>query len=357
MRVVVYQSLADMPQDIARRISYPSQREFFLSSDWYRNLHNTALSTTLKLRIYVAMNQAEPVGALFCGELEGKRKLHSLTSFYSLEYAPIFLSDSGSAESIIHLIVKFIATEKPRWRVVDLRLLKTDSPAYSCLADSLNKCGFVVNPYFQYENWHYFLNDGESFSSYYDGRPSRLKNTIARKERKLTKKYDVEIKIFREDDSNLQSAIRDYVAVYNKSWKRPEPFMAFTPSLVEMCAKLGVLRLGLLYLDGRPAAAQLWITTEHKATIYKLSYDEKYRDLSVGSILSRELFKIAIDTDGANEIDYGIGSEKYKKDWMNSVREIGGIEAFNTKTVLGLWLAVVQRMKNFLKARLQPAER
>jgi len=50
------------------------------------------------------------------------------------------------------------------------------------------------------------------------------------------------------------------------------------------------------------------------------------------------------------EIDYGVGSENYKKDWMNSVREIGGIEAFNTRTAPGLWLAFVQKLKSVLKA-------
>jgi CelD/BcsL family acetyltransferase involved in cellulose biosynthesis len=96
-------------------------------------------------------------------------------------------------------------------------------------------------------------------------------------------------------------------------------------------------------VDGKPAAAQLWINTERTALIYKLSYDEQYRDFGVGSILSKELFRVAIDEDRVSEIDYGVGSEPYKKDWMASVRKIEGTEAYNQRTLMGMSLRVVQK--------------
>ena len=83
--------------------------------------------------------------------------------------------------------------------------------------------------------------------------------------------------------------------------------------------------------------------------IYKLAYDEKFGHLGVGSILSRELFRIALDEDHVDEIDYGVGSEPYKKDWMTAVRQIRGLEANNLKTSKGLLLAAWAETKTVLK--------
>ena len=94
---------------------------------------------------------------------------------------------------------------------------------------------------------------------------------------------------------------------------------------------------------------KLWITAERKAIIYKLAYDEQYRELGVGSVLSREMFRVAIDEDHVDEIDYGVGSELYKKDWMASVREIYGVEAFNQKSLIGLLLSTMEAAKTTIK--------
>jgi CelD/BcsL family acetyltransferase involved in cellulose biosynthesis len=142
--------------------------------------------------------------------------------------------------------------------------------------------------------------------------------------------------------------IQDFVAVYATSWKRPEPYPEFIPALAQMCASLGILRLGTLYVDGEPAASQLWITMAKKALIYKLAYKDRFRDFSVGSILSLELFRQAIDEDRVEEIDYGVGSEPYKKDWMEDKRQLYGLAAFNLRTISGLALAGLEKTKQAL---------
>jgi CelD/BcsL family acetyltransferase involved in cellulose biosynthesis len=107
--------------------------------------------------------------------------------------------------------------------------------------------------------------------------------------------------------------------------------------------------LGILYVDGAPAASQLWITTAKKALIYKLAYNDSWRDYSVGSILSLEMFRQAIDQDRVEEIDYGVGSEPYKKDWMEDKRRLYGLAAFNLRTASGLVRAGVEKAKLALR--------
>jgi CelD/BcsL family acetyltransferase involved in cellulose biosynthesis len=101
----------------------------------------------------------------------------------------------------------------------------------------------------------------------------------------------------------------------------------------------------VLYIDGQPAAAQFWITTRLEACIYKLAYDERYADMSVGALLSREMFRQALDVDKAARIDYGIGSEPYKREWMSATQEIFGVCAYSRGSIRG--------MGNILAARLR----
>lgn len=351
-KIRVYTSFEDMPAGVREALSYPRQQNFLLSLDWFALLFKTSLRQTLVPRIYVLEQPSGAVeGALFCGVSQdtGPRRLVSLTNFYTLEFSPSVVSANLGAVAAMEEILNYIAAERPRWAVIDFKLLKTDTPEGQAVSGLLGKIGFSSYPFFQFENW-YAYPEGKTFDAYYAERASQVKNTISRRQKKLEKTHPFSIKVFTEDSPELAKAILDFVAVYNRSWKQAEPFPDFIPTLVRTCAQLGILRLGVLYVNDKPAASQLWINTPGKAIIYKLAYDEDYRDFGVGSILSKELFRIAIDEDRVIEIDYGVGSEAYKKDWMSSVRTIQGLEAFNRKTLSGIALIGKESLRQPLGA-------
>ncbi|WP_341893555.1 GNAT family N-acetyltransferase, partial [Variovorax sp. YR752] len=245
-------------------------------------------------------------------------------------------------------LVRHIASESPRWDTVNMALAKSGASAEPGFAHALAHNGFTAHPYFQYENWTH-ATQGQCFDAYYQERPSQVRNTIQRRQKKLDKAHRSEITVTRGTEAGLDDAIDAFCKVYNASWKEPEPFPAFIPGLIRCAARLGVLRLGVLRVDGQAAAAQLWINASGRAVIYKLAYDEKYAEFGVGSILSKELFRIAIDEDGVGEIDYGVGSEAYKKDWMTSNQSLVGTEAFNRSTVVGLALGMAEASKQRLR--------
>ena len=81
-------------------------------------------------------------------------------------------------------------------------------------------------------------------------------------------------------------------------------------------------------VDHEPAAAQIWLISGRRATIYKLAYDERFAPLSIGSILTKTMFDHVLENDGVSEIDYGVGSERYKRDWMSHSRRVIGLIGF-----------------------------
>ena len=157
----------------------------------------------------------------------------------------------------------------------------------------------MVQTYFCFGNWYLAVN-GRSFAQYLDRMPSALKNTLTRKRKKLERSGRAKIEVV-TGGAALEAAIAAYRNVYLASWKQPEPYPEFIPALMRTCAEMGWLRLGLVHIDRKPAAAQFWIVQNGVASIYKLAYDERFADFSAGSILTAKLMEHVLDVDKVRE--------------------------------------------------------
>jgi CelD/BcsL family acetyltransferase involved in cellulose biosynthesis len=158
---------------------------------------------------------------------------------------------------------------------------------------------------------------------------------VERKTAKLKREKPYVIEVF-SDPEGLEKALDDYKKIYSLSWKVEEPYPEFIINIARKFAALGWLRLGLIYVEGEPAAAQIWFVKDGTASIFKLAYDEKYKQLSVGSILTTELMRRAIDEDKAAIIDYLTGDDSYKSEWMSHRRERVGLVGFSYTSLNGI---------------------
>ena len=106
-------------------------------------------------------------------------------------------------------------------------------------------------------------------------------------------------------------------AVYESSWKPQEEradLLEDSPGK----AAAGRIRLGIARAAGEPVAAQFWTVENGTAYIHKLAHIEAAKPLSAGTTLSAALFEHAIDIDGVELVDFGTGSDGYKRDWMEA---------------------------------------
>ena len=79
-----------------------------------------------------------------------------------------------------------------------------------------------------------------------------------------------------ESPAQTARAIDLYQHVHAESWKEPEPYPNFIPTLIATGLGAGAIRVGVLMVDDEPVAAQLWIVWNRRATIFKLSYVERF---------------------------------------------------------------------------------
>ena len=307
----------------------------FFSLAWFENLHAHGLEAVRKLdrlQLPADENGCMPL-------LDNGTSLRSLANYYSSLYGPV-----GALPQELSAYLK-----DNKRAVVDLHPLDPCTAEFQQLKQVLTEAGYWVDDYFCFGNW-YLDVAGRSYAEYLESRPSQLRNNLQRGKGKLEKSGAWRIHIQQHDDTELDTEIAAFETVYAKSWKQPEPQADFIPNLCRVAAREGWLRLGVLYLDQTPVAAQLWLTHNGVACIYKLAYDEEATRYSAGTVLTAAMFEQALDVDRVAEVDYLNGDEPYKRDWMSHRRERHGIIAFN----LSQWGGIQAALRHWAGRALRP---
>lgn len=302
---------------------------------WFEHLAATGLPPQRHARFLVLREQGRALGCLplTCEHADLRGKVESLSTYYSTEFGPIWPAERERD------LCRQAAQALKSASSVSLRPVEQDSLFFKEMQQALKEAGFWVDSHFCHGNW-YLEVAGRSYEAYLAGLTSNIRKNMARRVRKLADHQSM-IRIVTDEGPDLEWAIQAYEGIYRLSWKRPEPFPDFIPGMCRLMARQGYLRLGVLTIGDLPIAAQLWVVKDGMASIYKLAYAEEYAKLSAGTVLTAELMRRVIDEDKVSIVDYGIGDDPYKKDWMSHRREYHGILAFNSRSPAG-WLGALK---------------
>jgi len=312
MEFACYADWAQLPASANELFASAAQDSVFFSRPWFDNL--------------IANGLEDGHSLLLACVLEGDRVLALLPLYerergycYPLRHLYTSLFTLLIVESHRQDILRCLARGLKRLEIVSLRLdpIAEDDQDLLDLQKAMESSGFSCERYFLFYNWIHRLQ-GQSFADYLTARPARVRNTVARKKRKLEREHECRIRLFTGAD--LQQGMADYKAAYNASWKAHEVFGAFVTGLADNLSRFGWLRLAILYINQQPAAAQFWFVAHGKASIFKLAYDEAWKRYSPGTILIAYLMEYAIDVDKVHEIDFLMGNDAYKQDWMSERR-------------------------------------
>lgn len=330
--VEVFQHLNQLPTDVQKLLEDAEHDNFQGGVPWYKTLVEAVYPKEVGAHIYVLRRSGHPVAALPIVASKGLFGWHirALGNYYTSLYAPAIASGLKYRDFAL-LLKAVMETHSP---VASMRFepMDPESSPYHILWNALQASGLAPFGYFCFGNW--YLTDITTWQNYLQGRDGQLRNTI----RRTTKKFTAaggSLELI-QSSTEIARGQAAFEQVYAQSWKRPEPYPMFVPSLIRTCAERGWLRLGVAWLNGTPIAAQLWIVANGKANIYKLAYDENYKPHGTGTLLTTMLMEHVIEKDGVYEVDYLTGDDPYKKGWMSNRRERWGIIAFNAKTVSGL---------------------
>ena len=259
--------------------------------EWYALLEQPlfAMATRSDARVVVPLQRHE-------------NGLSSLTNWFSFTWRPI-----GKCSELIHELARDLRSRTHR---VTLSPLPDEDGTAEQLEQTFRDAGWLVLRDQCDEN-HVLPVAGRTFAEYWAGRPGKMRTTLKRKAKK------VDVDILTQFD---QTAWAAYKAVYSESWKPEEERADILEAFAAAEGAAGRIRLGIARADGVPVAAQFWTVENGTAYIHKLAHIEAATPLSAGTTLSAALFEYVIDTDGVELIDFGTGSDAYKRDWMEQVR-------------------------------------
>ncbi len=349
LEVHAFPDVASLPPTVLEFFEEAEANYSEYSWGWFANLQRTVFTDDPGARYYVAERGGQAVAMLPVRRVRAgiTRRVEALGNYYTSLYSPILAADATALD----LAPLLQAASRDHGGAHEMRIAPMDptAPAYEKTLAALRSIGWIPFRYFCFGNW--FLKVGSDWAAYLEQREGQLRSTLKRKGKKFAAAGGTLTII--TDPAQAEAAIADFVHVYSRSWKKPEPYPEFIPGLIRWLAGQGWLRLGIARLAGQSVAAEIWIVSHGKASIYKLAHDQDYSAYAPGTLLTAHLMRHVIDRDRVGEVDYLIGDDPYKKDWMSDRRERWGIAAYNPRTAVGLMLLATEAIRRFASRLLQ----
>lgn len=307
---------------LAALLSPTQQQAPFDRLDWMRGL----ASACNMLPVVAAARDDRSLVVLPLSKVDDH--LVGLSNYYTFRYRPLISTDGGDTRELLGALARDLAEQTHR---ITLTSVCDEDGSATLLEDVFGKAGWTVLR--EQCDWNHILRlNGRSWEEYLGGLPGVLRSTIKRKAGKL------DCRILDHFD---EQAWAQYVAIYKESWKPEEGSIEFLRQFAESEGAAGNLRLGVAYCEGEPVAAQVWTIEGGTAFIHKLAYRNSAKALSPGTVLSAAMFRRAIDTDAVALIDYGIGDDPYKRDWMEEVRPRYRLDMFRPGSPRN-WIALAR---------------
>ena len=313
MKFECHSNWSQLPASVDYLFEHSANVSMFSTREWFETLYATTFEDGQSLLLTSVVDDDHVLALLPLVETENKNWQsfnHRYTALYSL-----LLAEEKQTE-VLDCLVEGL-NQLPIHSLQLSPVADDDSNLFN-LQRVMESSGYESHRHFFFYNWIH-RTQGQSFDEYMAGRPAQLRNTIARKRRKLGREHKYTIRLFLGDE--VQQGLNDYHTAYSASWKAYELYVALLHATAVNLSVPGWTRLAVLYIDGNPAAAQLWFVVHGKASIFRLAYDEEWKRYSPGSILTAYLMQYVIDTDRVEEIDFLTGNEAYKQDWMSERRQ------------------------------------
>jgi CelD/BcsL family acetyltransferase involved in cellulose biosynthesis len=303
-------------------------------STWWKHL-----SAGRKLSILAARRGSELV-ALAPLALK-PRGWGSLSPFYALE----FLAAGSVGSDYLDLIVRHDGEEEALDALsthliekqfnLDLRQLRRGSSSSEALAARLSRRQGWSLVETKTEICPFIDLSGRSWDSYLASLGSQHRYNFNRRLKNLRKQFDVSFEPARTE-AERREALKIVIELHLERWSgrggsdglHTRALLSFHEAFTRRALERGWLRLFVLRLDGKPAAALYGLRYGRVFYFYQSGFASGYARHSVGLVAMGLAIQSAL-AEGAEEYDLLHGSEAYKFQWARETRDLARLEIFS----------------------------
>ena len=323
-------------------------RDLFLCDYWFELIEQRVFCTDHDIQYLQVID-----GASVCAVLPVVRSGHGFVkrstlrgraNYYSTSFGLITNDQSTeSFASICQALASFLAAATPRIAHLELSPWLAPDSEFETMIRALSAHGFHSERFRAFGNYYDDVK-GVSFADYLAARPGKLRSLLKRRGKKFSNDCEARFELITSPDS-LERHLSEYEQVYQARGRLTEPYPSFIRDVVQRIASEQRLRLGLLYADGQPVAAQIWFINAASASLFKSAFDPSWGKYSTGSLLSAFLIEHFLERDRVSAIDFLSGDDAYKKDWASQHQVVSGIEAINRSHLLGRARLIKRRLR------------
>ncbi len=196
-----------------------------------------------------------------------------------------------------------------------LNNLRIDMPIYPLIRTKPN---FLCRNHFPRIDPHWTMSIPENIDLFYQARSKKHRANLRRCTRKLEKEYPNQVKIVTCCQENeLNSAIKAASQISSNTYQcglgRGFADNSQTRTILTTAARLGWLRMSVLFIGDEPSAFQIGLRYRKRYFLEKIGFDPKWAKFDVGTVLFLSVLEdICADSD-IKFIDFGFGDAEYKQ--------------------------------------------
>lgn len=258
--------------------------------------------------------------ALFFSALPSPLRVARFVGAGGSDYLDL-LALPGQEQAVADAFLYALSERRGRWDWVDLQQIRPGAvAAMHGDGEEEDAARRVRTQAWQGETCPYLPLPGD-WETFRKGLGKKLRANIGYYERALGKVYEVEMRL--ATAQTLDADLDDFFDLHQRRWNRrwlPGAFAsrrarAFHADAARRLLAAGMLRLHMLLLDGEAQAALYCFQKGERCAYYLGGFAPELARYSIGTVLTAQAIRYAIEQDGAAEFDFLRGDEGYKYRW------------------------------------------
>jgi len=341
---------------------------FFHTFDWFE-IYWKHFGADQKMRVLIVRAAGTPIGIVpLCVRREhyhvgNVRVLNYPLSDWATWYGPI----GGNSSATMFMAMRHLRETPRDWDMIDLRWTDAEQTDRGTTGRALRAAGLQPNKS-AYQQCSLIRMDSGDWKSYFSNLPKKWRDEIRRQKRGAERLGEVVVERHRPlsaangDGDPRWDLFEDCMEISRRSWQGSsttgttlshEGVSDFLRDCHAAAAKLGMLDVAVLKIDGKPAAFQYNYHFEGNLYGLRMGFDPQFSRLGVGKVLMANVIEDSFAR-GDKVLDLGIGDFRFKRQFRNAVETSHRFTCYPLRAIRSQGVRLTRWVKSRLATEVAP---